>query len=206
MSVTTTWTVARILDGIRARAAAGLSLAAADVKHHDRPLLDAAQRLLDGDWHEALERAAERYPQMPQIAQALDAYRPAKVIVDADTPGGQLRAARRRAGLSQSAAAKIAGVTQATWSLYESGARNMRPPDAAWRAVGVVPGGPPPKPPGVVLSMRVTERARAIAMSRGAEWLSRMIETMGKDLELTHPCPALFGDGDDDPETTTPSG
>lgn len=188
------WTIARILEGIRVRAVASSPLNAKAVRREDRKLLDAAERLLQGGWQEALERAAERYPQITSIAAAVEAHRPQTTQPAEGTDGRALRMARFRAGLTQAQAAARIGVTQATWSLYESGGRGMVPPPEAWEAVDPerqaakpshggarVGAGRKPRPEGsreaiIVLSPAAAAILDTVPAGERSAWVSSLIE------------------------------
>jgi hypothetical protein len=137
------WDEDEILEHIRRRAANGLVLGAKDMRREDRALLDAARRHFGGGWQDALEAAADKWPQLPRLRQAADAHHVGPLPAIGD--GAKLRAARMAAGLSQRQLGEITGDGQAQASNWERGRVGI--PLRAWQACGLsgAPDGDPPE-------------------------------------------------------------
>lgn len=131
------WDHDDIIEGVRRRAVAGLPLGAKDMRREDRALLDAARRHFTGGWQEALETAADKWPQLSRLRLAADAHHVGPLAAVGD--GAKLRAARMAAGLSQRQLGEATGDGQAQISNWERGRGAV--PLRAWQACGL--DGPP---------------------------------------------------------------
>jgi hypothetical protein len=131
------WDEEEVLEHIRRRAVAGETLGAKAMLAADRALLDAARRHFGGGWQAALEAAADRWPQIRRLREAVDAHQVGPMPAIGE--GAKLRAARVAAGLSQPQLGRITGDGQAQVSNWERGRVSV--PLRAWQACGL--DGPP---------------------------------------------------------------
>lgn len=186
------WDEAEVLEHIRRRAVAGETLGAKAMRTADRALLDAARRHFAGGWQAALEAAADNWPQVKRLREAVDAHHVGPLAPVGD--GAKLRAARLRAGMSQGDLGRATGDGQAQVSNWERGRVSV--PLRAWQAVGLdgppaeEPTDLPPSPIGrpkatappkgrkvqVVLSAKAWELWLAWPSGERSERLSRLLE------------------------------